>query len=94
MRELTRSWRVESVVTEITMRAKLDFECEFCGSPAVSLPPSLYASATVSCAACQAPVGTWDEYKTLVSAAIQRSGAIACADPILALAPSAPHERS
>lgn len=64
------------------MSAHLDFECEFCGSPAVSLPASLYASATVCCGGCQAPIGTWEEYKNRVSSEVRRAGAITCADPI------------
>lgn len=64
------------------MSAHLEFECQFCGSPAVSLPSSLYASATVCCGACQAPIGTWEEYKKRVSTEVLRSGAMTCADPI------------
>lgn len=64
------------------MSVHRDFECQFCGSPAVSLPSSLYASATVCCGACQAPIGTWEEYKTHVSNRVLRAGAIVCADPI------------
>lgn len=70
------------------MGAHLDFECEFCGSPAVSLPSSLYASATVCCGACQAPIGTWEEYKNRVSSEVRRAGAIACADPITIVNPN------
>lgn len=60
----------------------LEFACQFCGSPAVLLPETLSVTATVRCAACRAPIGSWLEYKAQISGAVRRSGKSVCADPM------------
>lgn len=58
------------------------FECELCGSPAVSLPDPLTESGSVRCGACDAEMGSWLEYKLRVAGELRRFGTPVCADPI------------
>ncbi len=41
----------------------MQFACNACGHPAVTLPEELHDLALVSCQGCGAPVGTWAEFK-------------------------------
>lgn len=64
------------------MGSSLDFQCEACGSPAVSLPCPLKELAVVRCASCAWEIGTWLDYKDRISGALSRSAARISADPI------------
>lgn len=58
------------------------FECELCGSPAVTLPNPLTESGSVRCGACHVEMGSWLEYKLRVAGELRRFGMPLCADPI------------
>lgn len=64
------------------MRCSGSFECQHCGSPAVSLPKPLNPIGLVRCAGCRAQLATWQNYKATISAALARSGMLLSADPI------------
>jgi hypothetical protein len=64
------------------MNIGYQFECELCGSPAVSLPDPLNASGSVHCAGCHAEIGSWLEYKSRIAGALRQFGTPVCADPI------------
>jgi hypothetical protein len=59
-----------------------NFECQVCGSPAVTLPKPLNDAALVLCGGCRAEIGTWLTFKTNVSAAIDPSAGVVSADPL------------
>ena len=66
------------------MRSAVQFACAKCGSPAVSIPAELSATATVQCARCGHVLGTWAELQAFarerIAAQPDRTGT--SADPL------------
>jgi hypothetical protein len=48
----------------------VQFACDACGHPAVTLPDALYDDAIVCCQSCQAPIATWAVFKQRTTQAI------------------------
>ncbi len=46
------------------------FTCGDCGSPAVDLPTELRAFSAVRCNGCHKVLGTWQDYRNRVTAAL------------------------
>jgi hypothetical protein len=42
---------------------KVQFACNTCGHPAVTLPDELHEEALVCCQSCRAPIATWAAFK-------------------------------
>ena len=46
------------------------FGCPKCGCPSIKVPEELTPGSAVTCRACDAPIGTWNEFKTQMTRAI------------------------
>ena len=60
----------------------MQFACDACGHPAVTLPEELHDLALVCCQGCGAPVGTWAEFKRRTTQVILSATRIGPADAL------------
>ncbi|MBL0408216.1 hypothetical protein JKG68_30500 [Microvirga aerilata] len=82
-------------------RATASFACTACGSPSIRVPDEIHDAADLSCAGCDATLGSWFAFKEQIRQTILReiasgttSAALASSDiPLQSLQDSAGHRQ-
>ncbi len=64
---------------------QIEFRCETCGSPHVSIPSELTPRSEVLCGRCSRPIGTWTEYCQTIALAVSndKTHGHVVADPLM-----------